>query len=259
MSALKLNYQIQGEGQPLLILHGLFGMLQNWGAQTKALADQFQVITVDMRNHGRSPHSAEISYPLMADDLRLLINDLGYDKVDLLGHSMGGKAAMQLACEANSPIARLIVADIAPVSYPNHHSGVFAGLKSVDTQALKSRQEADRILAEHIPEASVRAFLLTNLFRDGEHFGWRMNLAALDQQYAEISRAPQLQQPFEGPTLFIKGGNSDYIVPDYQQEILRWFPKATYKIIAGTGHWPHAEKAELFTSVVRRFLSDKTE
>lgn len=255
MPALKLNYQIQGDGKPLLILHGLFGMLQNWGAQTKALADQFQVITVDMRDHGRSPHSDAISYALMAADLRLLIADLGYDKVDLLGHSMGGKAAMQLACEPDTPIERLIVADIAPVSYPNHHSNVFAGLNAVDTHTLKSRQEADRILADHIPEASVRAFLLTNLFRDGDHFGWRMNLDLLGRQYDQISRAPELQQPFSGPTLFIKGGNSDYIVPAYQQEILRWFPGAGYKIIAGTGHWPHAEKPELFTSLVRRFLS----
>nr|WP_221794453.1 alpha/beta fold hydrolase [Oceanobacter mangrovi] len=253
---MKLNYQILGEGKPLLILHGLFGMLQNWGAQTKALADQFQVIAVDMRDHGRSPHSTEISYPLMAADLRQLIADLGYDKVDLLGHSMGGKAAMQLACEADTPIDRLIIADIAPVSYPNHHSSVFAGLKAVDTSTLKSRQDADKILAEHIPEASVRAFLLTNLYRDGSQFGWRMNLPLLDQYYSEISKAPQLQQPFERPTLFIKGGNSDYIVPQYQQEILRWFPNASYKIIAGTGHWPHAEKPELFTSLVRRFLTE---
>ena len=256
MSALTLNYQIQGEGQPLIILHGLFGMLQNWGAQTKALADQFQVISVDLRNHGRSAHADTISYALMAADLRQLIADLGLHNVTMLGHSMGGKAAMQLACEADSPIRRLIVADIAPVSYPNHHSNVFAGLKSVDLQALKSRQEADRILAAHIEEASVRAFLLTNLYRDGDRFAWRMNLDALDQQYSEISRAPELQHPFSGPTLFIKGGNSDYIVPAYQQEILRWFPNAGYKIIAGTGHWPHAEKPELFTGLVRRFLSD---
>ena len=255
MSVQKLNYQVHGEGQPLVILHGLFGMLQNWGAQTKALADEFQVIAVDLRDHGRSPHSTEISYPLMAADIRQLIADLGYEKVDLLGHSMGGKVAMQLACEPDSPIDKLIVADIAPVAYDDQHRTVFAGLKAVDTSRIRSRQEADRCLAEHVDEASVRAFLLTNLYRHEGTFAWRANVDLLDAYYHEIRKAPAMEQPFDGSTLFIKGGNSDYITPQYQPEILTWFPNADYKIIAGTGHWPHAEKPELFTSLVRRFLT----
>lgn len=261
MSVQTLNYQVQGEGKPLVILHGLFGMLQNWGAQAKALSNQtlsnqFQVIAVDLRDHGRSPHSTETSYPLMAADLRQLISDLGHEKVDLLGHSMGGKVAMQLACEPNSPIDKLIIADIAPVSYDDHHSTVFAGLKSVDTNTIRSRQEADRCLSEHVTDPSVRAFLLTNLYRHEGKFAWRANVDLLDRQYGEIRKAPQLGTPFEGQTLFIKGGDSDYILPQHQDAILHWFPKASYKVIAGTGHWPHAEKPELFTSLVRRFLTD---
>lgn len=255
MSVQKLNYQVQGEGKPLVILHGLFGMLQNWGAQVKALSDQFQVIAVDLRDHGRSPHSTEINYPLMAADLRQLIADSGHEKVDLLGHSMGGKVAMQLACEPNTPIDQLIIADIAPVSYDDQHSTVFTGLKSVNTDTVRSRQEADRCLSEHVSDPSVRAFLLTNLYRHEGAFAWRVNVDLLDKHYSDIRKAPQLETPFEGPALFIKGGDSDYILPEYQDEILRWFPNADYKVIAGTGHWPHAEKPELFTGLVRRFLT----
>lgn len=255
MPAQTLNYQVTGEGKPLVILHGLFGMLQNWGAQTKALSDEYQVITVDLRDHGRSPHSTEISYPLMAADIRKLISDLGHEKVDLLGHSMGGKVAMQLACEADTPIERLIVADIAPVQYEHNHRDVLAGLKAVDTRAIKSRQDADRMMAEHIKDASVRAFLLTNLYRHEGAFAWRANVQLLDEQYSEISKPPECHMPFEGPTLFIKGENSDYITADYQQEILKRFPNASYKIMANVGHWLHAEKPELFTNLVRRFLA----
>lgn len=255
MSVQKLNYQVNGEGKPLVILHGLFGMLQNWGAQTRALADEFQVITVDLRDHGRSPHSTDLSYPLMAADVRQLIADLGHEKVDLLGHSMGGKVAMQLACEPDSPIDKLIVADISPVAYDNQHSSVFAGLQAVDTNSVRSRQEADRCIAEQVEDPSVRAFLLTNLYRHEGKFAWRANVDLLFSHYSEIRKAPAMEQPFEGPTLFIKGENSDYILPKYQQEILKWFPNADYKIIAGTGHWMHAEKPEMFTSLVRRFLT----
>ncbi|WP_322785970.1 alpha/beta fold hydrolase [Oceanobacter kriegii] len=254
MSALKLNYQITGEGKPLVIIHGLFGMLQNWGAQTKALSEEYQVITVDLRNHGRSPHSDDVSYPAMAADVRQLIADLGFEKVDLLGHSMGGKVAMQLACEPDTPIERLILADIAPVDYPNHHSDVFAGLQAVDLATLKSRGEADKIMAEHIDDASVRAFLLTNLYKNEGQFAWRINLKALVEHYDEISCAPAMQQPYEGPTLFIKGGDSHYILPKYQDAVLKWFPNAGYKVMPNVGHWLHAEKPDLFTSLVRRFL-----
>ena len=205
MSVQSLNYQIHGEGKPLMILHGLFGMLQNWGAQTKALADEYQIIAVDLRDHGQSPRSNAISYPLMAADIRQLITDLGHKKVDLLGHSMGGKVAMQLACEPDSPIDRLIVADIAPVSYEHQHDAVFAGLQAVDTSSVRSRQEADRCMAEHIREPSVRAFLLTNLYRHEGQFAWRANIDLLYSHYHEISKAPAMEQPFEGPTLFIKG------------------------------------------------------
>jgi esterase len=255
MSVQQLNYQVHGEGKPLVILHGLFGMLQNWGAQVKALSDECQVIAVDLRDHGRSPHSDEISYPLMAADVRQLIADLGHKKVDLLGHSMGGKVAMQLACEPETPIERLIVADIAPVQYGDHHSKIFAGMKSIDTQSVSSRQEADRCLAEHVDDAAVRAFLLTNLYRNAGQFAWRINLDLLDRDYPSISAPPEFDMPFGGPALFIKGGKSHYMLPEHQAEILKRFPSASYKVIENAGHWLHAEKPEVFTGLVRRFLA----
>lgn len=253
---MQLNHQINGSGEPLIILHGLFGSLENWGAQVKTLSQTFSVITVDLRNHGRSPQSSEISYPLMAEDLRNLITDLDLTTPHILGHSMGGKVAMQLANELDPPIGRLIVADIAPVSYPRQHNAVFDGLFSIPLEQLKSRQEADKYLSEHVPEPAVRAFLLKNLYRNSEkQFQWRMNLQALYEQYDEIGSAPKITAPFTGKTLFIKGGQSDYLLAEHQSEILKRFPQASYKIIEGTGHWPHAEKPELFSRLVENFLT----
>jgi len=249
-----LNYQIKGDGEPLVILHGLFGTLENWGSQIKTLAEHFQVIAVDMRNHGRSPHSDEMSYPAMADDIAELMTHLELDSALILGHSMGGKAAMQLALSHPEKVKRLIIADISPVQYTPHHDDVFEGLFAINLENLKSRSEADKVLAEKVPELSVRAFLLKNLYRnESGGFSWRMNLPALHSEYIHISKPPA-GKPFQGPTLFIKGANSDYILPEHREQILELFPTATYKLIQGAGHWPHAEKPELFSKLVLNFL-----
>lgn len=251
---MKLNLQIHGEGEPLIIMHGLFGTLENWGSQIKAFAEHFKVYAVDMRNHGRSPHSDEISYPLMAADILELMDDQGLEKAHILGHSMGGKAAMQLALNHPERIDKLIVVDIAPVQYPHHHTDVFKGLNSVPLASLKSRGEADQLLSQHIDEPSVRQFLLKNLYRNEQkQFAWRMNLPALEQCYDAISLPPE-GQAYQAPMLFIKGEQSDYITPDYRDAVLSLFPKASYKVIQGTGHWPHAEKPAVFTSLVLKYL-----
>ncbi|GGO88909.1 acyl-CoA esterase [Marinobacterium nitratireducens] len=251
---MKLHHQIQGQGRPLLILHGLFGNLDNWASQAKALADEYRVISVDLRNHGRSPHNDEMSYPAMAADLVELLDDLGLDQVLVLGHSMGGKAAMQLALQHPERVERLIVVDIAPVQYPHHHDDVFAGLFSVDLDSLKSRSDADRQLAPRVTDPMVRAFLLRNLYRnDAGRFAWRINLQGLHDGYAGISAAPQ-GKPFTGPTLFIKGGTSDYMRAEHRDALLALFPNAGYKVIDGAGHWPHAEKPALMTRLIRSFL-----
>ncbi|NVK43881.1 MAG: alpha/beta fold hydrolase [Oceanospirillaceae bacterium] len=254
---MKLHHQILGEGRPLLILHGLFGNLDNWASQAKALANEYRVISVDLRNHGRSPHNDEMTYPAMAADLVELLDDLGLERVLVLGHSMGGKAAMQLALLYPERVERLIVVDIAPVQYPNHHDDVFKGLFAVQLDSLKSRGDADKQLAPFVPDAMVRAFLLRNLYRDENGvFAWRINLDGLQRSYAGISAAP-VGSAFQGPTLFIKGGTSDYIRADYRDALLALFPNAGYKVIDGAGHWPHAEKPALMTRLIRNFLLEK--
>jgi esterase len=250
-----LNHQITGEGEPLIILHGLFGMLQNWNNPSKALSQEYQVIAVDLRNHGRSPHRDEISYELMAEDIINLMDHLELPSAHILGHSMGGKVAMQLALHRPERIQKLIIVDIAPVLYTPHHDDVFKGLFSVDLATLKSRGDADKALEAYINDAAVRAFLLTNLYRtDDKQFGWRMNLTALHSQYANISAAPEGAR-FNKPVLFIKGSNSDYLIPAYRDAVLKYFPQADYTVIQGAGHWPHAEKPAEFTKIVMDYLA----
>ena len=249
-----LNHQVHGNGEPLIILHGLFGTLENWGSQIKTLADHYQVIAVDMRNHGRSPHSDAIDYALMAQDIAELMQHLNLSTAHIIGHSMGGKAAMQLALNKPELIDKLIIVDIAPVQYGAHHDDVFHGLFSIKLDQLKSRGEADKQLAEHIQEPSVRAFLLKNLYRTEEkQFAWRMNLNALHQHYSEIGSAPQ-GDSYNNPVLFIKGDNSNYLIPEYREAVLGMFPKATYKVIKNAGHWPHAEKPAEFSKIVLDYL-----
>ncbi|RTE65098.1 alpha/beta fold hydrolase [Amphritea opalescens] len=251
---MQLNLQITGSGAPLIIIHGLFGTLQNWNAQTKALAEHFTVYAVDLRNHGRSPHTETNSYQEMADDIIELMDQQGLNSAHILGHSMGGKVAMQLAMNNPERVDKLIIVDIAPVQYPNHHSDVFAGLNAVDLENLSSRREADQQLSQHIPELAVRQFLLTNLYRnDAKQFAWRMNIPTLEACYDEISKAPT-GPAFDKPVLFIKGENSDYITPAYRDQILSLFPQADYRMIQGSGHWPHAEKAAIFTKLVLHYL-----
>ncbi|EAR60832.1 alpha/beta fold hydrolase [Neptuniibacter caesariensis] len=249
-----LNYQVHGEGEPLIILHGLFGTSENWGSQIKSLAEQFQVIAVDMRDHGRSPHTDEISYELMAKDIINLMEHLQLEAAHIIGHSMGGKAAMQLALLHPDRIKKLIIVDIAPVQYTPHHDDVFKGLFSVELPSLKSRGDADKQLANSIPELGVRAFLLKNLYKnENGEFSWRMNLPLLHKQYSNISAAPQ-GQPYQKPVLFIKGGKSDYLIPKYRDAVIKLFPKADYKVIRDAGHWPHAEKPAKFTDIVLSYL-----
>lgn len=253
---MKLFHQIYGNGEPLIIMHGLFGTYENWGTQIKALSEHFQVVAVDMRNHGRSGHDPIMDYPSMAADIVELMDDLSIENAHILGHSMGGKAAMQLALNYPDRIRKLIVVDIAPVEYSPHHQDVFAGLYAIQLDQLKSRSEADKQLAQHVAEPGVRAFLLKNLYRNTEkQFDWRMNLDVLHDQYDTIGAAPQ-GSPFQGKTLFIKGGESNYILPEHKDQVLSLFPNTGYKLMQGAGHWPHAEKPSIFGKIVLGFLEN---
>ena len=216
--SVELNHRVAGEGEPLILLHGLFGSLENLGGISQRLQDGWQVHALDQRNHGRSPHTDTMDYPAMADDVLAYMNRQGLKRASLLGHSMGGKTAMELALAHPERVDRLIVADIAPVTYQPRHDNVLEGLEAIDLASLESRQQADEILKAHVEMESVRQFLLKNLVRvgadeagSGARFRWRLNLAAIKACYENLARAPSAQGPFDGPTLFIKGSESAYI------------------------------------------------
>ena len=243
-------------GQPsekptLLIAHGLFGSARNWGVISKRLGDTRQVVAVDMRNHGESDWFASHSYADMADDLAEVITGIGAP-VDVLGHSMGGKSAMVLATKHSDKVNRLIVADIAPVAYTHTQIHLANAMLGLDPGAVHSRSEADLILSETIPEPSVRAFLLQSLDIKGHR--WKLNLDVLSKAMPQILGFPTLDGQFTGPTLFLSGGNSDYVKLQHRPEIKRLFPTARFAKIPGAGHWIHAEKPREFEAAVRIFL-----
>ncbi|MDZ7869673.1 MAG: alpha/beta fold hydrolase [Rheinheimera sp.] len=249
-----LHTDITGQGTPLLLIHGLFGSNENLGMIARLLASQFRVINVDLRNHGRSGHSNELSYALMAQDLIETMDALQIPAAAVLGHSMGGKAAMQLALSQPDRVSKLVLADISPVVSQARHVGILEALNRVELASLTDRKQADAQLQTAISDAGTRAFLLKSLVK-GEHgFQWRFNLAALTAQYQQVLATPSATGPYSGPTLFIKGGNSDYLQPEHQAYIRQLFPEVKAKIIEGTGHWLHAEKPAAFAKITADFL-----
>ena len=239
------------EKPPLLIAHGLFGSARNWGAIARNLSADRQVLTVDMRNHGNSQWFDNHSYADMANDLAEVISAHG-GRADVMGHSMGGKAAMALALTQPDRLRRLIVADIAPVSYQRTQTPFIDAMRKLDLSQIERRSDADRLLAKDIADAGVRAFLLQSL--DLKEKRWRLNLDVLEAEMPAIMGFPDLQGSFQGPTLFLAGGNSDYILPEYRPRIKALFPQARFARIPGVGHWLHAEKPREFEATARAFL-----
>lgn len=240
---------------PLLIAHGLFGSARNWRAIARALARDRPVVTVDMRNHGASFHHPAHDYPAMAADLGASIAAHGA-AVDLLGHSMGGKAAMALALSKPAAVRRLVVADIAPVAYTHSHAGHIAAMRAVDLGVVASRAEADaQLAAAGVDEAPVRAFLLQSLLLQETPPRWALNLDALDKSMADLVGWPGVPGWFDGPALFLAGGQSDYLQPAHHAAIRAQFPAAQFATIAGAGHWVHAEKPREVIAAVAEFLS----
>ncbi|WP_337843524.1 alpha/beta fold hydrolase [Rheinheimera sp.] len=248
-----LHTEISGQGQAVLLLHGLFGSYENLGVIARQL-ESYQVISMDLRNHGRSPWSDEMNYPAMADDVAETLAQYGIEQVVVLGHSMGGKVAMQLALSRPHLISKLILADISPVQNKPRHQAIFAGLSAVAAANVQSRQQADQLLTAYIAEAGVRAFLLKSLQKAATGFAWRFNLDVLQSCYDTILQPPAATGPYPGPTLFIKGGDSDYLLSEHQGVISTLFPQAKAKVIMGTGHWLHAEKPAAFARLVNDFL-----
>jgi pimeloyl-ACP methyl ester carboxylesterase len=248
-----------GDGPPLLILHGLLGSSRNWQGIGKQLGRRFGVLTVDLRNHGRSPWSEEMTYPAMAADLAQLIEAEIGGAVGIVGHSMGGKAAMALALMWPELVERLVVADIAPVTYSHSFSGYLAAMQAIDPAGI-DRAAADRALASTIPEPPIRAFLLQNLEREGPGLRWRPNLAVLDREQAAILGFPEhlLGERYHGPCLVIRGGTSGYVRPEHEPLIRQIFPAARIVTIEGAGHWVHVEAPVEFTRLVTQFMSGET-
>ena len=259
---MRLNYKKYSEsGAPLLVLHGLFGSLGNWGWHSKELSRHYSVIGVDLRNHGNSPHDAELSYPAMASDVLQLIENLGFASVAIIGHSMGGKVAMELALQHHRIVNRLIIVDIAPVAYPDDtqtHQRAIAGMQALNLVGLKTRDEAEELLVDYIEEEATRKFILTNLARDeGGGFRWRLNLEAVEKNYGKLRMKPTGKTPYRKPTLFIKGALSTYISSEDEEEILRLFPEAKLKTIMQAGHWLHVDKPKVFQKIALNFLAGK--
>ena len=237
---------------PILIAHGLFGSARNWGVIAKRLSDTRRVISVDMRNHGESPWYDRHSYPELAGDLAEVIADIG-GQADVIGHSMGGKAAMVLAMEHNTLVRRLLIADIAPVAYSHSQQSMITAMRSIDLSRVETRGDADRQLANTLDEASVRAFLLQSL--DVKGCQWRLNLDVLEQDMAHIVGFPETRGQFDGPTLFLSGAASDYVRPEHRSLIKAHFPIAKQTKIPQAGHWLHAEKPREFEAAARAFLN----
>lgn len=255
-----LNYRIYGTlehtQRPLVVLHGLLGSLDNWNTFASQQEGKRPVIAIDMRNHGKSPHEVGMSYQLMVDDVFAVLDHLGIQTYDLMGHSMGGKTAMLMAMKSPSSIDKLIVVDMAPVNYPPRHQNLLQALNAIDLASLKSRKEADQQLSTTIKHPFERGFLLKNLGRHRENgFYWQCNLAEISRHYLKLTSFPQTNQSYSGEILFIAGGKSDYVTEETWLAAQTIFSSAQLITIEQAGHLPHVQTPDAFTQAVDSFLA----
>lgn len=253
---MKLNYKIYGAGNPLIILHGFMGSLDNWHSLATRFGESCQVFTVDQRNHGKSPHAEAHSIPLMVADLHAFIQTHNLENVSIIGHSMGGKVAMAFAFQYPNLVSKIIVVDIAPRKYMRGHDDVFDAIFAIDLKSINSRKDAEAAMIPLMPDFGTRQFLLKNLDRleDGS-YQWKMNLPVLHAYYEEITQEVNNNTPFSKPTLVIKGGNSWYISEQDKIDFMKLFPIYQFIEIPNAGHWVHAEQPNLFYEAVINFLN----
>lgn len=252
----QLYFRTLGEGTPLIILHGLFGSSDNWLTLGKRFAENYKVYLVDQRNHGQSFHSDVFTYQAMAKDLDAFMLDQGIGKAHIIGHSMGGKTAMEFAITYPSKIKKLVIADISPKSYPVHHSTILKGLFSIDLKKLESRKEADEQLAKLITDFGTRQFLLKNLGRTEGQYEWKVNLEVIAREIEEIGKGINQNATYANSTLFIRGSKSDYVLDSDFNLIHSIFTNSKIETIHGAGHWLHAEKPEEFFQIASKYLEN---
>jgi len=252
---MNLFYRELGEGEPIVILHGVFGSSDNWLTPAKVLSQDHKVYLIDQRNHGHSPKSDVFNNVIMAEDLAEFMDQHSIKDPTVIGHSMGGKVAMNFAKKHEENLKKLIVVDIAPKYYPPHHQKILAGMKAIDLKQLKTRQEADEILKQFEPEIGVRQFLLKNLYRNEQgKFDWRINLSVISEKIENVGEALDESTEISTPTLFIRGEKSNYIKAGDEDLIRKFFKNYTIVTIEGAGHWVQAEQPDRFLKAVQAFL-----
>jgi len=251
---MELYYRELGEGQPLVLLHGIYGSSDNWLTQARMLSSSYHTLALDLRNHGQSPHDDAFDYPAMAADVLEFLEAHKLKDPVLIGHSMGGKVAMNLAVAHPEKVAKLIVVDIAPRSYNMRHDAILEGLQAIPIDKIKTREEADEVLAAFVRESEVRQFLLKNLQRKpGGGFKWKLNLPVIADKSEDIAVGLQFEGKFEKPALFVRGARSNYVKDEDMDHIRKVFPAAEMETF-DTGHWLPAEKPKEFVELVKEWL-----
>lgn len=258
---MQLHFKQLGQGRPLVMLHGLFGSLDNWLGVAPKLVGSFQLFLVDSRNHGLSPHNSEMDYPVMARDLAEFLDTQQLERAIVLGHSMGGKTAMQFALDYPARVEKLVVVDMAPRERPFEHEKIFKALLALDLAQFQSRRQMEEVLEPDIPDLTVRRFLLKNLKSSPSpnstlHFEWRIPLDLIYQNYPRLCDAIAPATPFNGPALFLRGGKSHFVKEDDAPQIHELFPQARIETIAAANHWVHADAPEEFVQRVLSFLTE---
>jgi pimeloyl-ACP methyl ester carboxylesterase len=252
---MKLHYQKQGSGFPLILLHGFLGSSDNWRVMSRRLAEQVCVYSLDLRNHGQSPHSSMMNYPEMAADVCEFLDAEGITAAHLLGHSMGGKVAMRFATEFSDRVEKLIVVDIAARAYAPIHRPILDALAALDLTAIRSFGAAEAALASAMSDTALRQFLVKNLARrDDGSFRWKLGLAEISTNYNELAEAVPLAEPFTGRICFIRGGRSRYIQENDIPVLRSHFPNSEFHTVEGAGHWIHIDAPDEFLSLVKTFL-----
>ena len=252
---MKLNYQEQGNGYPVILIHGMFGSLSNLGNLARCLSNQFRVISVDLRNHGDSPHDSVFDMSTMAEDILYLMDILSLPTAFIVGHSLGGKVGMQLALSHSDRVNKLVVADISPVTYQPRNDPALNGLIALSEASIQNRNQAEELLADFIGDSQTRAFLLKNLKRNDDRFVLKLNMNAVIENYGTALVAAPSGDRFDNPCLFIKGETSAYIQEKHRPIIKDMFPNSQVNVISGAGHWLHAEKPKLFNNQVMEFFT----